>query len=99
MGERVGHSTESMGGVRFVRNSVHHQWADAFRVDSAGRTYPKTYPGAYFEWVWRPADELPAPGQKPRKGDEHIYRLQMEGRPVRVALDVRSLMRQSALMP
>jgi hypothetical protein len=24
--ERVGHGAEIMGGVRFVRNSVHHQW-------------------------------------------------------------------------
>jgi len=86
--ERVGHGAEIMGGVRFVRNSVHHQWADAFRVDNAGRMYPKTYPVAYFEWVWRPADELPVPDQKPWKEDEDVYRLHMEGRPVRAALNV-----------
>jgi hypothetical protein len=39
-------------GVRFARNRVHHQWADALQITS-GRAYPRTYPKAYFEWRWR----------------------------------------------
>jgi hypothetical protein len=49
---------EAMSGVRFARNRVHHQWADALRL-AEGRTYPKQYPTRYFAWVWRDVEELP----------------------------------------
>jgi hypothetical protein len=38
-----------MRGVRFARNSVHHQWSDALELDTSGRRYPRTYPLVYFE--------------------------------------------------
>jgi hypothetical protein len=75
-----------MGGVRFVRNSVHHQWSDAVVLRSGTRklAFPLS------EWVWRPADQLPPhpPDKKPHPEAEKFYREQMEGRPVRLYLDV-----------
>jgi hypothetical protein len=50
-----------MAGVRFARNRVQHQWADAIFFDlSKGRTYPKTYPVRYGQWCWRALSDLPA---------------------------------------
>lgn len=37
--ERV-RDAETMQGVRFVRNSVHHQWSDALELDETPRAYP-----------------------------------------------------------
>jgi hypothetical protein len=54
---------EAMDGVRYVRNLVHHHWADALRLEE-GRRYPRRYPVRYFTWVWRDADELPPPMTK-----------------------------------
>ena len=85
--QRVGRGAEIMGGVRFARNSVHHQWSDALLLTGA-RSYPKTFPVVYFEWVWADADALPEPDMKPRPEDDRIYRQQMQSRPVRVSLDV-----------
>jgi hypothetical protein len=77
-----------MGGVRFARNSVHHQWSDALRLDTDGRQYPKAYPLVYFEWVWRSADELPESDKPLHPDAERCYRDRMEGRAARVCLDV-----------
>jgi hypothetical protein len=40
--QRLGHGAEIMGGVRFARNSVHHQWSDALQL-AGGRMYPKRF--------------------------------------------------------
>ncbi len=80
------HDAEVMGGVRFVRNSVHHDWSDAVQMDERGRSFPMTFPVVFFEWVWRPADDLPAPGQKQHPDGARFYREQMQGRPVRHSL-------------
>jgi hypothetical protein len=56
--ERVS-GAELMGGVRWARNRAHHQWSDALALDEAGRRYPRDYPVVYFEWLWRPANDLP----------------------------------------
>jgi hypothetical protein len=85
--DHVGHGAQIMGGVRFARNSVHHQWSDVVRLDNSGFTFPKTFPLVFFEWRWRPTGELPEPDQKPRADDRAIYQQQMEGRPVRHCLD------------
>lgn len=37
---RIGYGAEIMPGVRFVRNSVHHQWSDALQLRG----------GAFPEW-------------------------------------------------
>jgi hypothetical protein len=46
-------------GVRYVRNLIHHHWADALRVAAGMRS-----PIRLFSWIWRPSDELPAPTTK-----------------------------------
>jgi hypothetical protein len=86
--DRVGHGAHLMRGVRFVRNRLHHDWAEALDVDERGRSYPKTYPVRYFEWIWRPADELPPPHRSEFQGNEEVYRNEMERRPVRIVLNV-----------
>lgn len=55
--------SEVVDGVRYVRNLVHHHWADALRVEEGAR-YPKRYPRRYWSWVWRAAEELPPPTTK-----------------------------------
>jgi hypothetical protein len=77
---------EIMRGVRFVRNSVHHDWSDALTLDKGGRAYPKTFPVVYFEWRWRAAGELPEPGRKDKAGEE-VYGQELEGQPARVTLE------------
>ena len=79
---------EVMRGVRFVRNSVHHDWSDAVALDERGRAYPKTFPVVFFEWRWREASELPE--SKKRREDvagEKVYRQELEGQPARVTLE------------
>ena len=82
-------NAEVMGGIRYVRNSVHHQWSDAV-VLRPGAMLPRKLPFPPSEWVWRPADQLPPPppDKKPHAESEKFYREQMEGRPVRLYLDV-----------
>lgn len=61
---------EAVRGIRFVRNRVHHQWADAIRLAQGGSRYP---PQA-SQWVWVRANELPPPDdghrERGRKGYE-----------------------------
>ena len=40
-------------GLRFARNRVHHQWADALWLDDAGAQFPVSFPMAFFEWRWQ----------------------------------------------
>src|SRR4051794_27409123 len=46
---------EVMGGVRLVRNSVHHDWSDALERPR-GLTFPMTFPLTFADWQWRPFD-------------------------------------------
>lgn len=56
---------EVMRGVRFARNSVHHQWSDALEfTKEGGSSFPVSVPGGIFEWRWRPASELPEPDKR-----------------------------------
>ncbi len=57
--DRLGGDAHLSAGIRFARNRVHHQWADAIaRRD--GFRYPRRYPRGFVEWTWRPAEDLPA---------------------------------------
>jgi hypothetical protein len=64
-------------GVRFIRNRVHHQWADAVTVVEA-RHY---YPPRESEWVWVPAGDLPKAERADDRGRDGYERM-MEGHPV-----------------
>lgn len=57
-----------IAGLDWVRNMVHHQWADALRLDPAGHgIYPSEdlfpsdnlFPTPDHAWVWRSIIELP----------------------------------------
>jgi hypothetical protein len=50
---------ELLGGVRYARNRVHHQWADALREDRDGS--PSVLPFTMTGLVWRDLTELPIP--------------------------------------
>jgi hypothetical protein len=75
---------EAMEGLRFVRNRLHHQWADALTLNGGGRGYPRTYSVVYFEWQWRSVDEIPA--GRERTGEREAYAEHLEGRPARATL-------------
>jgi hypothetical protein len=73
--ERV-RGAEALAGLRYARNTVHHDWADSLRLDTSGRRYPRRYPVRYFEWVWRDIAELP-PTDKTHGND--VYRELLAG--------------------
>ncbi len=83
--ERLGYPTESpeLRGLRFARHRVHHQWADAL-VLTEGARFPITFPTAFFEYEWRPIDDLPA--GRPGDPDEAFYRSHLAGVPARTTL-------------
>lgn len=61
-----------MSGLRYVRNRVHHQWADALvsRAVQGGLTFPVSFPasfGTVVRWVWRDLNELPTAPNVPRE--------------------------------
>jgi hypothetical protein len=45
-----------------------------------------TFPLVSFEWVWRPANDLPRPSKKQHPDSERFYKDQMQGKPVRHSL-------------
>ena len=84
--KRARHSDVILG-LLWVRNVVHHQWADALRLDPAGHPlhpsdglYPSEdlYPGLEHAWVWRPAQELPS--RRRDKAKRAAYVGHLEGR-------------------
>ena len=76
---------EYVRAVRFARNRVHHQWADAL-VLTDGFTFPATFPIAFHEWRWRPSSELPV-GRSDQDRQARYDEL-LAGQPARFALDV-----------
>lgn len=56
-----------IAGLRFARNRVHHQWADAVEFRD-GIPFPIPFPIAFFRWHWRQAEVLPKPAD-PRHND------------------------------
>jgi hypothetical protein len=71
---------DTVKGVRFARNRVHHQWADALETMS-GRSFPITFPVEFREWRWRA--ELP-----PGRNDEfkEHYDHEVASHPARATL-------------
>jgi hypothetical protein len=76
---------EAVPGLRWTRNTVHHDWANALRLDAQGRRYPRRYPLRYFEWVWRDTAELP-PNARCRGLD--VYLALLAGRPAEFTLQI-----------
>jgi hypothetical protein len=81
-----------LDGLRWVRNRVHHQWADALELApfflgpmvAAGKS--RINPGPFYHWVWRQPEELP-PGDRPDPKGEQAYRNLLARRQARQALD------------
>ncbi len=55
-----------MQGLRYARNRVHHQWADAL-VTTDGLTFPIVFPARFRSWVWRRVEDLPTPPDEARE--------------------------------
>ena len=77
-------NAEIMAGVRFARNSLHHDWSEAVVLRDGGVSFPLSFPlsltsgledsSRAWEWLWRNADELPPPSKKPHAESARIYR-------------------------
>jgi hypothetical protein len=72
---------DTVRGLRYARNRVHHQWADALWLSHSGFSFPISFPLAFIEWRWRP--ELP-----PGRGEEFKaeYEQHVAASPARVTL-------------
>jgi hypothetical protein len=72
-------------GAKFARNRLGHQRALAVeRVE--GQMWPVTWPMRWFEFVWRPAAELPPPDQL-RPAELACYENYLAGKPAWQTLD------------
>lgn len=83
---RIGNEAdaEAVGGIRFIRNRVHHQWADALTVAGAGNRFPP-HP---FEWIWAPVDQLPPPDPRHKDYGREGYEKLLEGQPAEFGLAI-----------
>ncbi len=85
-----------MSGLRYVRNRVHHQWADALvsRAVRGGLTFPMSFPvsfGTVVRWVWRDLNELPtAPDVSREAPGREAYGMALAGHKVSEALQAMS---------
>jgi len=70
---------KAMAGVRFARNRVHHNWADAIEVQS-GLGFPLRFPMNFVTWLWRGVEDLPT--DRPDAVGEQVYADRLQGRPV-----------------
>jgi len=88
---------DTLRGIRFARNRVHHDWALAItRQDwpgvpmvSGGRHGGVTRifgPPPGFYWTWKPLADLPPP-QRPDPNGEAAYVSQLAGAQVEPTLD------------
>lgn len=87
---------DHVGGMRFVRNRVYHQWALAIDFEPGtgygeGAFGAGPYGGDPSRWVWLPIANLPPPDDDPLKGrravDRERYVAVLAGSPVASTLD------------
>jgi hypothetical protein len=88
---------DTVQGLRYARNRVHHQWAEALdprdvpfpRVAQAvGRGSRIITPPTVLAWFWKPIDRLPPPPkERPDKRGQAAYKAHLAGKPARDALD------------
>lgn len=76
---------ELLDGLRWARNTVHHDWSDALRPEDGGLRFPMRFPLTFSQWAWRDLDDLPKPGRKDPAG-ERAYSKHLAGHPAEVAL-------------
>jgi hypothetical protein len=84
--KRIGNEAdaEAVRGIRFIRNRVHHQWADALTLAGPGNRYP----ARPFEWVWATSDQLPPHDAGHRDRGREDYEKLLEGQPAEVGLAI-----------
>jgi hypothetical protein len=77
---------EILRGIQFVRNRVHHQWADA--IVFQGSVPYENLPMARITTTWREADKLPPgdPEHPDTYGGEQVYEDRLAGKLVRDSL-------------
>ena len=74
--------------VRFARNRVQHQWADAF-IRTGGAEFPIQFPSAFHEWRWKERAELPTPPPTmPDKQGASAYDSGLAGQSVRLTIEL-----------
>lgn len=66
---------EAVRGIRFIRNRIHHQWADALRLVKARSRHPPRE----LEWTWVSATDLPEADPGHDRGRDGYERL-LEGK-------------------
>ncbi|MEA2182114.1 MAG: hypothetical protein QOF69_1299 [Solirubrobacteraceae bacterium] len=76
---------EVLDGVRFVRNRVHHQWADALVAQPAPGA-PRRQPLKGAVWEWAAVEDLPRPDKRPDSHGRSVYAGSMAGRRAEDAL-------------
>ena len=81
--QRQRDATDVAAGIRFARNHVQHQWADAIELTDGGE-FPMGFPLTFHDWRWRRLADLPAQGRD-RRGSE-AYTGRLAGTPVRKTL-------------
>jgi hypothetical protein len=87
LGDRLGRPSHPyLAGIRFARNRVHHNWANALYYvrDPDIPVSPGLVRFGPFEWRWRPAHELPVGESTVGESD---YRQLLEHRNAAEALD------------
>jgi len=84
--KRIGNESDAevVRGFRFIRNRVHHQWADALTL--AGPV--NRYPSRPFEWVWATVDQLPPPDPGRKDFGREGYEQLLEGQPAEFGLAI-----------
>jgi hypothetical protein len=84
---------QAIPGMRWVRNAVTHQWADALEfVESTGGRFPSRT----HDWIWRPLTEVPGDQRTRNKGakrdvigeQQKSYRTYLAGRSADFALSI-----------
>lgn len=75
-----------MGGLRYVRNRVHHQCANALVVDG-GLSFPVSLPATFSAFIWRPACDLPPPNEGREAPGRTAYAKALAGRRAEDALE------------
>ena len=84
--KRIGNEAdaEAVRGIRFIRNRVHHQWAEALTLAEPVNRYPSRP----FEWVWTAVDQLPPPDPGRKDYGREGYEQLLEGQPAEFGLAI-----------
>lgn len=72
--------------VRYARNRIHHQWADALKYTNGAVLSELTLPISLFEWQWRPVGEIPQAKKAQHNTGAAEYTSALADRPARLTL-------------